>query len=84
MCRKTVLSIARRLGRLCGTALLLAATTLSGCKAWDWGLGGGEENAKADPDFDLPRRCRPPDQTTDFVGVSDRSRQIEANLGVGK
>ena len=84
MCRWTIFLIARRLGRWCGTALLLAAVMLPGCKTWDWGLGSGEENAKADPDFDAPRKCRKTDRDTDFIGLSDRSRQIESSLGVGR
>jgi hypothetical protein len=75
----------RRLGCWCGAVLMLGSLSLSGCKTWDWGLSGNsEENAKTDPDFDLPRKCRPADRSTDFIGLSDRSRQIESNLGVGK
>jgi hypothetical protein len=84
MCRWTFFLATRRLGRWCGSALLLLAMTLPGCKVWDCGSSGGEENAKADPDFDVPRKCRKADQDTDFVGLSDRSRQIESSLGVGK
>ena len=68
----------RHLGRRCLTAAAVACLGLSGCANLD--LRG--ERFQYDPAFELGSQLRPADNGLQPVAISNRSIQIERNLGV--
>ena len=62
----------------CGIAVLVACLGLPGCKSGDPGGDGFRE----DPAFAVPQQFRSHDSGTGMAGVSDKSQQIERNLGI--
>lgn len=66
----------------CGIGLLGLAICLGvcGCKSWD--LRGSKY--EPDPMLELPRNFRTTEPKNEFWGVSNKARQIEANLGVSE
>ena len=75
----------RSVGGLAGFGRWLALAVVAGCV----GLGGcrwfdlGGNKLDQDKAYDLPREMRPVEKDSDFSGLSNKSRQIESNLGVG-
>ncbi len=66
-----------QMGRILAVAALLC---VAGCTSTDF----RGENFKADPLFEVGSRARAGDRDTPPVAVSNKSMQIERNLGVGR
>jgi hypothetical protein len=67
-----------RLSQGCKMITIVAVLALPGCRSADH----GEKAFASDPLFDSVGRSRKPDSSVGFDGLSDKSRQVERDLGV--
>jgi hypothetical protein len=76
---RTILRISqrRRLACFSGLAAALFCLCSSGCAGWNWRGEGFQDDSLSS----VVRKARPPASESEFSGLSEKARQIEADCG---